>query len=192
EKPCRALFCHSAQRSFSRLLNISFFCRCCAQRHSKTRKSTQEARARFGWTPTNARIQTSEAVRILNGQRSLADAAHALHCRAAHRCLRNSSGLVLHQDGVERSLADAAHALHCRAAHRCLRNSSGLVLPQDGVELVQFLSATCEACDTRRHSDERSRRRWCCLRLALSSGNDATFAFLRVLDAREVLIDVVG
>jgi hypothetical protein len=28
--------------------------------------------------------------------------------------------------------------------------------------------------------------------LALSSGNDATLAFLRLLNAREVLIDVVG
>src|SRR5262249_18961349 len=67
EEPCRALFRQSAQRSLRRLLNISFF-RCgCTQGDSKVRKSTQEPGARFGWTPTNARVQTSEAVRILNG-----------------------------------------------------------------------------------------------------------------------------
>src|SRR5262245_19431603 len=68
EEPCCALFCQLAQRSLRRFLNISFVCRCCTQGDSKVRKSTQEPRARFGRTPTNARIQTSKAVRILNGK----------------------------------------------------------------------------------------------------------------------------
>src|SRR5262245_5534079 len=38
---------------------------------------------------------------ILNGQRSLTHAAHALHCGATDRRLRHGSGLVPHQDGVE-------------------------------------------------------------------------------------------
>ena len=101
EEPSRALFCQSSQCGLCRLLNISFFCRCCTQGHSKVRKSTQEPGARLGWTPTNARIQTSEAVRILNGQRSLTHTAHALHRRATDRRLRHGSGLVPHQNGVE-------------------------------------------------------------------------------------------
>src|SRR5262249_1148530 len=62
---------------------------------------SEERCARFGWTPTNARVQSLEAVRILNCQRSLPDAAHALHRSAAHRHLRHGSGLVLHQDAVK-------------------------------------------------------------------------------------------
>ena len=84
EEPSRALFRQSAQRSLRRLLNISFFCRCCTQRHRKARKSTQEPRARLGRAPTHTRIETAVAVRILNGQRSLAHTAHALHCRATY------------------------------------------------------------------------------------------------------------
>ena len=41
-------------------------------------------------------------MRILNGQRSLAHAAHALHRGATNR-LRHGSGLVLHEDGVKPS-----------------------------------------------------------------------------------------
>jgi hypothetical protein len=137
EEPCCALFRQSAQRSLSRLLNISFVCRRRTQNHGKGRKSTQEAGARLGGTPTNARIQTSEAVSILNRHRSLADAAHALDRRATDRRLRHGSGLVAYEDGVEP---------------------------------VEFVSAASEACDTRRHPDEWSRRRRRCLRLALSSG----------------------
>ncbi len=132
QEPCCALFCQATQRSLRRYLNISFFWRCRTQRHSKTRKSTQEARAHFGWTPTNTRIETPEAVRILNGQCCLTHAAHALHSRATHRRMRHGSGLIVHQDGVE---------------------------------LVQLFSAACKARDTRWHPDERSWRRWCCLRL---------------------------
>src|SRR5262249_18186931 len=68
EQPCRALFAKATHRCLGGLLNIGFLCCCCTQRHSEARKSTQEPRARLGRTPTNARIQTSEAVRILNGQ----------------------------------------------------------------------------------------------------------------------------
>jgi hypothetical protein len=63
EQPSRALFGKSAQRSFCRLLNISFFCCRRTQSDSKPRKGAQETRACFGRTPTNARIQTSEALR---------------------------------------------------------------------------------------------------------------------------------
>jgi hypothetical protein len=59
----------------------------------------------------------------------------------------------------QRGLANAAHALHRRAPDRRLRHSSGLVAHQDGVKTIKFFSAACEACDTRWHSDERSRRR---------------------------------
>jgi hypothetical protein len=41
-----------------------------------------------------------------------------------------------------------------------------------------LLSAACEACDTRRHSDEGSWWRWSRLRLAFSGSNDATLALL--------------
>src|SRR5215831_2180117 len=68
QEPCRPLLRQSTQRSLRRLLNVSFVCRCCTQGDSKGRESTQQASARFGRTPTNARIQTSEAVRILNGE----------------------------------------------------------------------------------------------------------------------------
>src|SRR5262249_28534414 len=120
QEPCRPLSRQSAQRSIRCLLKINFFCRCCTQRHGKTRKGTQEARVRFSRTPTNARIQTSEAVRILNGQRRFTDAAHALHRSAAYR----------------------------------MRHGSGLLVYQDGVKPIKLVSATCEACDTRRHPDE--------------------------------------
>ena len=81
----------------------------------------------------------------------------------------------------------------CTAARPTdLRHGSGLVLHQDGVEPVEFVCAACEARDARRHPDERSWRRWCCLRLALRCGDDAALAFLRVFDAHEVLIDYVG
>src|SRR5262249_4070979 len=53
EEPSCALLCQSAQRSLRRLLNIGFFCRCCAQRDSKAREGTEEPRACFGRTPTN-------------------------------------------------------------------------------------------------------------------------------------------
>jgi hypothetical protein len=72
------LFRQSAQRSLRRFLNASFFCRCYTHVDSKVRESTQEPCSRFSRTPTNARIQTSEAVCILNRQRTLADATHAL------------------------------------------------------------------------------------------------------------------
>jgi hypothetical protein len=52
------------------------------------------------------------------------------------------------------------------ATDRRLRHGSGLVPHQSGVEPIKFVYAACEACDTRRHPDERSRRRWRCLRLA--------------------------
>ncbi len=42
EEPSRALLGKSTQRSLRRLLNVSFFCRCCTQGHRKARKSTQE------------------------------------------------------------------------------------------------------------------------------------------------------
>jgi hypothetical protein len=35
-------------------------------------------------------------------------------------------------------------------------HGSRLVLHQDGVEAVEFVCATCEAGDARRHADERS------------------------------------
>jgi len=89
EKPCRALLRQSAQSSLRRLLNISFFCRCRTQRHGEARESIQEPCARFSRTPTNARIQPPEAVRIRNGQRSLTHAAHALHRSATDRRLRD-------------------------------------------------------------------------------------------------------
>jgi hypothetical protein len=92
----------------------------------------------------------------------------------------------------QRGLPHTAHALHRRATDRRLRHGSGLVLHQDGVEAVEFVSAACEACDTRRHPDEWSRWRWCCLRLAFSSGDDTTLALLGVLDAHKGLIDIIG
>ena len=67
----------------------------------KTRKSTQDARARFSRTPTNARIQTSETMRVLDGQRSLAHPAHALHGGTADQCLHQGGRFAVHQDGVE-------------------------------------------------------------------------------------------
>jgi hypothetical protein len=85
----------------SPLLNISFFCHCRTQRHSKARKSTQASCPRFGRTPTNTRIQTSEAVRILDRQRSLSHTAHSLHCGTTDRRLRHSSRLIVHEDRIE-------------------------------------------------------------------------------------------
>src|SRR5262245_46382729 len=108
---------------------------------------------------TNARIQSSEAVSILNGQRGLANAAHTLHRRATDRSLSHRSGLVVHQEGVEP---------------------------------VEFVGATRETRDARRHPDERTWWRCGCLRLALGGGDDATHALFGVFDAHEVLIDVVG
>jgi hypothetical protein len=122
------LFRKPTERSFSRFLNIGFVCRCSTQRHGETREDAQEARARFGWTPTNPRIQPPEAVRILNGQRSFSDAAHALNGSATH-----SSGLIVP-----------------------LRHGSRLVPHQNGIELIQLFSAACEACDARRHTNEWS------------------------------------
>jgi hypothetical protein len=83
-----------SQRSFRRLLNIGFVCRCCTQRNSEVREGTQEASARFGGTPAHAGIETAIAVGVLDGQRSLTHTTHALHRRAAHRCLRHGSGLA--------------------------------------------------------------------------------------------------
>src|SRR5262249_4281829 len=137
EEPCCALSCQSVQRSLRRLLNISFFCRCCAQSDSKARKSTQEPRARFGRTPTNARIKTSKAVRVLNRQCSLTHTAHSLHRYTADRRLCHGGGLVVHQNGIKP---------------------------------VEFFSAACETCDTRRHPDEWSWRRLQCLRTSFRSG----------------------
>jgi hypothetical protein len=65
-------------------------------------------------------------------------------------------------------------------------------LHQNGVEPIKCVSAACEACDTRRHPDERSWRRWCCLRLTLGGGDDAALAFIGVLDANQCLIDIIG
>ena len=107
EEPSRALFCQSAQRSLRRLLNISFFCRCCTQRHSKARKSTQEPRARLGRTPTHTRIEIAVAVRILNGQRSLAHTAHALHCRATYDACVTAAGLSCIRMASSRSSSSA-------------------------------------------------------------------------------------
>src|SRR2546423_10611961 len=50
----------------------------------------------------------------------------------------------------------------------------------------------CETCDTRRHPDERSRRRWRCLRMALGSSDDAVLSLIDVRYVHEVLIDIVG
>src|SRR5262249_56259575 len=83
------------------LLNIRFLRRRRTQRHGKRCEAAQDTRARFGRTPANARIQTSEAVSVLNSQRGLANATHALHRRATDRRLRHGGGLVMHQDGVE-------------------------------------------------------------------------------------------
>jgi hypothetical protein len=71
----------------------------------------------------------------------------------------------------QRSLTDAAHALHRCTAHS-LCHGSGLVLRQNGVEPIKFVSAACEARDTRRHSDERSRWRLQRLRTSFHSGKD--------------------
>src|SRR5262245_44228782 len=101
QQPCRALFYQPAQRGLRHLLDIGFFWRCRAQSHGKVRESTQEPSPSFGWTPANPRRQSSEAVRILNGQRSLTHTAHAVHGCATDRRLRHGSGLVLHQNGVE-------------------------------------------------------------------------------------------
>ena len=49
----------------------------------------------------HACIETFEAVGILNGQRGLAHAAHALDRHATHRCLGHGGGLFLHQDGIK-------------------------------------------------------------------------------------------
>src|SRR5262249_25538183 len=83
------------------------------------------------------------------------------------------------------------HALHGSATHRRLRHGSGLVMHQNGVKPVEFVCTTCEACDTWRHPNERSRWWWCCLRLALCGSDDATLAFLGVLDAHKGLINIV-
>jgi hypothetical protein len=123
EKPCRALLCQSAQRSLRRLLNISFFCHCRTQRHSKARKSTQASCPRFGRTPTNTRIQTSEAVRILDRQRSLSHTAHSLHCGTTDRRLRHSSRLIVHEDRIE------AVKLVEQAFVTSLIKSDGSILP---------------------------------------------------------------
>src|SRR5262245_9379475 len=63
---------------------------------------------------------------------------------------------------------------------------------QNGVKPVEFVCTTCEACDTWRHPNERSRWWWCCLRLALCGSDDATLAFFWVVDANKGLIDIVG
>src|SRR5262249_50341167 len=153
QKPCSALFRQSAQHSLCSLLNISVFCPCCTQRHSKARKSTQEPCTSIGRTPTNARIQTPETVSILNGQRGLTNAAHTLH-RCATFLLCDGSGLILHQNGVKPS---------------------------------KVVSATCKACDTRRHANERSRRGWEGSRSTRGCGYDAAFALFSVRNAYEVL-----
>jgi hypothetical protein len=90
------LFCQSAQRRLRRLLDIRFFRRCCTQGDSKARKSTQEPCAGFRRTPTDARIETAIAMRVLDGQRGLTYAAHALYGSASNRRLRHGSGFVLH------------------------------------------------------------------------------------------------
>src|SRR5262249_22160561 len=159
EQPCRALLSKPTQRRLGGLLNVGFLRRRRTQRHGEAREGAQETRARLGGTPTHARVQTSEAVRILDGQRGLAHAAHPLHGHATYRRLRDGSGFVLHQDGVE---------------------------------AVEFVSATCETCDTRWHPNEGSRWRRCRLRFALSGGDDATPALLGIINAYKVLVDVVG
>jgi hypothetical protein len=80
--------------------------------------------------------------------------------------------------------------LYGHATYRRLRDGSGFVLHQE--DAVELVSATCETCDTRWHADEGSRWRRCCLRLTLSSGDDATLAFLGIINAYKVLVDVVG
>src|SRR5262245_32628068 len=157
EQPRGPLLSKPMQRRLGGLLHVCFLCRCCPQRHGEAREGTQEPRARLGRTPANARIETSEAVRILNSQRGLTYTAHTLHCGATHRRLHHGSGLVLHQNGVEP---------------------------------VEFVSTTCEACDTRRHADKRSWRWLQCLRTSFRSGKDTAPPLLCVPNADEVLIDV--
>ena len=70
--------------------------------------------------------------------------------------------------------------------------AAGLSCMRMASSRVKFVSAACEARDARWHPDERSWWRWRCLRLALSSSDDAPLAFLGVCDAHEVLIDHVG
>src|SRR5262249_54384874 len=67
EQPCRALLSKPTQPCLRSLLKISFFRRCSTQSDSKGRKSTEQPKPGLSRTPTHARIQTSEAVRILNG-----------------------------------------------------------------------------------------------------------------------------
>ena len=100
EQPSRALLSKPAQGSLRSLLHISFFCRRRTQGDGKARKSAQKPDACLGGAPTHARIEASEAVGILDGQRRLAHTTHALNGGAPDR-LRHGSGLVLDEDGVE-------------------------------------------------------------------------------------------
>ena len=91
----------------------------------------------------------------------------------------------------QRGLTYTANTLHCGGTHRRLRHRNGLVLHQNDVEPVEFVSTTCEACDTRWHTDQRWWGQWCCLRLALCGSDDATLALVGVLDANKGLINIV-
>jgi hypothetical protein len=63
-------------------------------------------------------------------------------------------------------------------------------LHQDGIKPIKFVSATCEACDTRRHPNEGSWWRLQRLRTTFHSGKDTAPTLLRVPNANKVLIDV--
>jgi hypothetical protein len=71
-----------------------------------------------------------------------------------------------------------------------LCNGSGLVPHQNGVEPIEFVCATCEARNARRHTNERSRWRLQCLGTSFRSGKDTAPALLRLPDANKVLIDM--
>src|SRR5262249_47226615 len=90
----------------------------------------------------------------------------------------------------QRGRAHSAHALPRSATHRRLRYSSRFVVHQNGVEPVQFISAACKACDTRRHPDKGPWWRRQRLRTPFRSGKDTAPALLCVSDANKVLIDV--
>ncbi len=93
----------------------------------------------------------------------------------------------------ERGLADAAHARYRGAANRCLGNRRRLVASQQyRIEAVEFGLAAGEIGDARRRTYKWPGRPFQRLRLPLGGGDDAAPAFLGVVDADEILIDVAG
>jgi hypothetical protein len=93
--PCPASRLSAALAAFG----VGLLGRCDFELGRERREAGHEAGARFRRTPPDPVIEAAEAVGVFDGERRLADPAHALHRRPAD--LGYGGGPLLGEDGVE-------------------------------------------------------------------------------------------